>query len=191
LITGKNGKIINPFTNYRYEGDFVSGMKHGYGMEDCEEYTFEGNYVVDKKEGEGKIKYKLKDDYYEGNFSNDAINGNGTYIWANKHTYTGNFVDGKMEGKGTYKWPSGEEYTGDYQNNIKMGMGVFKWPNGKIFEGPFVNGNPNGEGKLIYDGKIINAKFIDGKLDNSSLNDRGPKFKRKNKMGSDKSLPKI
>lgn len=166
-------------------------MKHGFGIEECEEYIYEGNYAVDKKEGKGKIKYKLKDDYYEGCFSNDAINGQGSYTWANKHVYNGDFIDGKMEGKGTYKWPTGEEYRGDYHNNIKMGMGVFIWPNGKIFEGPFVNGNPNGEGKLIYDGKTINAKFIDGKLDSSSLNEKGPKFRRKNKLSSDKSLTKV
>lgn len=160
-------------------GEFLDGKKHGLGAEECEEYFYEGSFAADKKEGNGQIKYKLKDDCYEGNFVNDAINGVGSYTWANKHAYTGSFVDGKMEGQGTYKWPSGEEYTGDYKNNIKMGYGVFKWPNGKIFEGPFVNGNPNGEGKLIYEGKIINAKFIDGKLDSSSLSERGPKFKRK------------
>jgi hypothetical protein len=117
------------------------------------------------KEGKGKLVYKKTNDTYEGDFSNNDINGFGFYVWAsNKHTYKGTFKSGKMNGKGTYTWPDGGEYYGDYINNVKEGRGIFKWPNGREFDGPFANGKPHGVGMLTVGEKKQEAEFLDGKL---------------------------
>ena len=40
-------------------------------------------------------------DILEGNWYEDQLNGNGTYIWGgNSKKYTGNFLNGKMHGYG-------------------------------------------------------------------------------------------
>ena len=50
---------------------------------------------------------------FEGNFSNDEINGEGTFLWANKKkAYVGDFVKSKMDGKGKMIYSTGQIVTG-------------------------------------------------------------------------------
>jgi hypothetical protein len=163
LLNGKGAKI-NFEGTITYTGMFKNGLKEGEGIEECEEYIYEGEYKNDLKEGKGKLKYKRNNDSYEGEFSDNAINGIGNYTWSNKHTYRGSFLYGKMHGKGIYRWPDGGEYIGDYNNNIKEGRGRFRWPNGREFDGPFVSGNPHGIGILNVNGKTQEVEFIDGRV---------------------------
>ena len=46
-----------------------------------------GTFVNDKKQGNGKLKYKSKEDVYIGEFKNNTITGVGKYIWKNKDVY--------------------------------------------------------------------------------------------------------
>jgi hypothetical protein len=147
-----------------YTGEFKNGLKHGFGTEETSEHIYTGNFLNDKKEGQGKLAYKQIKDEYEGEFRDNAITGMGFYTWANQDTFKGTFLKGKMHGRGLYKWPDGGEYEGEYINNIKEGQGRFKWSNGKIFEGPFKNGRPNGIGKLFIDNNIYEVEFSEGKL---------------------------
>ncbi len=151
-----------------YIGQFKNGLKDGVGIDENNEHFYEGEFREDKKEGKGKLKYKIIQDTYEGEFKDNAITGTGFYIWSNRDTYEGTFLNGKMEGRGKYKWPDGGEYEGDYRNNIKEGVGRFKWSNGKIFEGPFKNGKPHGVGKLIISNVSYEVEFKDGKLTHNS-----------------------
>ena len=118
----------------------------------------------DLKEGKGKLSYKNTANVYEGNFSQNNINGFGTYVWENKHTYIGTFLNGKMHGSGTYNWPDVGEYTWEYINNIKDGEGIFRWPNGRVYKGKFLNGNPHGFGTCIVGNKSSEVEFINGKI---------------------------
>ena len=148
-----------------YEGMFEKGLKNGKGVEITEDFTYTGNYIDDKKEGQGHIEYKRTGDIYTGNFNKGSINGCGDYTWGNQNNYKGDFKLGKMHGKGKYTWPDGSEYEGDYKNNIKEGFGKFKWVGNRVFIGPFIGGKPHGKGKLIVDGKSeVDATFIEGKL---------------------------
>jgi hypothetical protein len=146
--------------------------------------TYLKAHIKKTKEGQGKLKYKKNKDFYEGEFSNNAINGYGFYTWSNKHTYKGTFNYGKMHGKGAYQWPDGGEYYGDYNNNIKEGKGKFKWPNGREFDGPFSNGNPHGIGILTVGDKIQQVEFIDGKVN------KGFKRAKTNAVGMRENLQK-
>ena len=166
FINGKaNGKGMKKnINNCIYIGDLINNLKDGYGKEETNEHIYEGEFKNDKKNGNGKLIYKLLNDIYEGEFKDNCITGVGFYTWKNKDIYKGSFVNGKMHGKGFYKWPDGGEYYGDYYNNIKEGNGKFKWPNGRIFEGQFKNGKPNGFGKLIIGKDQFKVEFKDGRL---------------------------
>ena len=162
-LQGLGSKVCLNGTSY--EGGFRNGLKHGTGKEICYEYVYIGEFVEDKKEGNGQIEYKISKDKYKGSFKNDFISGYGEYTWSNKNYYKGDFKNGKMHGRGKYKWPDGSEFEGEYKDNIKEGHGRFKWKGNKEFIGPFENGKPHGKGKLTIDGKSeVNAIFIDGKL---------------------------
>ena len=160
-----------------YIGDFVNGVREGKGKEETKELVYEGQFSKDKKNGKGKLIYKLLNDSYEGDFVDNLITGEGKYKWTNGETYEGSFVNGKMHGRGIYRWPDGGVYEGEYINNIKEGKGVFKWANGKIFDGEFKKGKPSGPGFLTVRDKKFKVIFKDGKLE-GKLEDLSSKGQR-------------
>ena len=173
ILNGK-GEILKIDESRRkniYKGDIKIFKKEGKGIEKTNDYTYEGDFLNDLKQGKGKIKYNITGDYYEGDFKKGALTGKGYYIWKNKNTYLGDFVDGKMHGKGLYKWPDGNEYEGEYINNIKEGDGIFRWKDGRIYKGNFENGKPHGKGKLTVNGISFNALFENGKFLGEIQND--------------------
>ncbi len=51
-------------------------------------------------------------DLYEGYWSNNYFNGQGTYIWNDGRKYKGKFVDDLPEGYGIMEYPDGDVYEG-------------------------------------------------------------------------------
>jgi hypothetical protein len=43
------------------------------------------------------------------------MNGNGTYIWANKRKYEGTWVNNQKHGKGVYTLENGEKYNVEWK----------------------------------------------------------------------------
>ena len=150
-----------------YKGEFIDGEKSGKGEEDSSEGHFVGNFYHDKKNGKGKMIYKISGDEYEGDYKNDLFDGKGHYIWkTNGQQYTGDYKNGLMHGKGLLQYSESEFYKGDFVNGKKEGEGELHMGNGKSYVGPFVNGRPNGIG--IFDNGINfkgEVEFIDGKMD--------------------------
>ena len=61
----------------------------------------------------GMGQYSIKDRYtYNGQFSNDDIEGTGVCEWLNGKKYEGTWKANKMDGKGVFKWQDGKEYNG-------------------------------------------------------------------------------
>ena len=150
-----------------YKGEFMDGEKSGKGEEDSNEGYFVGNYYHDKKNGKGKMKYKLSGDEYEGDYKNDLFDGQGHYIWKmTGQQYTGDYKGGIMHGKGVFEYSEGEYYKGDFVNGKKEGEGELHMGNGRSYIGPFVNGRPDGIG--IFDNGINfkgEVEFSEGKMD--------------------------
>ena len=169
-LTGKGIKysFIN---NLLYKGDFAQSKKEGKGEEISNEGKFIGNFMNDKKNGEGKMIYSLSGDIYEGNYKDDLFDGKGHYIWKiSGQEYTGEYKKGLMHGKGLFEWSEGEFYRGSFVNGKREGNGEIHWANGRSFIGPFVNGRPQGIGIFdngnYYKGEI---EFKDGKLNRDYL----------------------
>ena len=164
-ITGKGEKFILK-KKLHYKGEFIKGEKSGMGEENSNEGKFVGNFYKDKKNGKGKMIYKISGDTYEGDYKNDLFDGNGHYIWKTTgQEYKGEYKDGQMHGKGLFEWSEGEFYRGNFVNGVKEGDGEIHMGNGRSFIGPFVNGRPNGIG--IFDNGINfkgEMEFIDGKM---------------------------
>ena len=175
LLNGQ-GKKISFDNNYSYIGSWKENNKSGIGSEETSEYIYTGNFENNKKQGKGKFFLKILNENYEGEFTEDEITGNGTYLWSNKDIYTGELFESKMNGKGVYRWPDGSEYKGDYILNVKEGFGEYKMKDNKIYRGPFINGKPEGKGTLEINGKINDVEFVNGKLKKDDNKKKKKKF---------------
>ena len=164
---GLNGKGLryNKEINHIYRGDFLNGLRHGYGKDYRNNSKYEGEFRKDKKCGKGKILFD-SGDTYEGEFNDNKFNGYGHYVWfKNGHEYEGNYLNGKFHGEGFYRWGKNEYYSGEYVNGVKEGEGEISYADGKKFFVNFTNGKPNGIGIFQdKDGNRCEVEFINGKI---------------------------
>ena len=164
-VTGKGEKFALR-KRAVYIGEFLDGEKSGKGEENSNEGNFVGNFYHDKKNGKGKMIYKLTGDMYEGDYKNDLFDGKGNYIWkATGQKYSGDYKNGLMHGNGLLEYSEGEYYKGEFVNGLKEGQGELHMSGGRSYVGPFANGRPNGIG--IFDNGINfkgEIEFIDGKI---------------------------
>ena len=89
--THTNGKL-------QYQGEFVNGVAHGFGIQVDEE----------------SIKYV-------GFWENGQRHGFGQFMWKDGRQYQGFFNNGNFEGKGLYFWANGDIYIGEFKNNSSNG----------------------------------------------------------------------
>ena len=61
-------------------------------------YCYEGNWVNDCQDGQGKETWESNNSNYVGYFKNSKKNGHGRYEWADGSYYDGNFMNGVFEG---------------------------------------------------------------------------------------------
>ena len=151
-------------SNIKYSGITKDFKREGYGNETTQEYTYEGNFHNDKKDGKGKLRYIKYGDIYEGEFKEGKISGKGKYTFHDKSEYIGNFKNHDMDGEGTFKWPNGNIYKGKYVKGKREGSGIYKLANGSYFKGIFKNGKPYGPGLINKDGNTFKSEYINGKF---------------------------
>jgi hypothetical protein len=134
------GKQSYFFSNEIYEGNFVNDKRHGNGkLIENNGDTYDGNFENDKKHGFGIL---ISPNYfkYEGGFENDKISGNGKFIWfTNGNMYEGGFINGKQYGNGKYTLSNGDFYEGYFNGSIKNGIFILKTLNGDIYEEMYCN----------------------------------------------------
>ncbi|XP_027254307.2 MORN repeat-containing protein 1 isoform X3 [Cricetulus griseus] len=93
------GVYVYPNSFFRYEGEWKGGKKHGHG------------------------KLLFKDgSYYEGEFVDGEITGEGYQYWAwSGNTYSGQFVLGEPQGHGIMKYKAGGFYEGELLQGLREG----------------------------------------------------------------------
>ena len=98
-----------------------------------------GNWVNDRRHGQGKMTYKESGKVEEGEWEDgEFIQGSCTW---NKGTWKGDVYEGSFEqfkrhGHGTYTWKNGDIYVGNWVNNRRQGQGKMTYKeSGKVEEG--------------------------------------------------------
>ena len=109
------------------EGKFINGVVNGKGELITNKFHYKGNFVNNKLQGYGKMKFLIEGHEYEGIFKGNQI-----------------------ERKGIFKWKNGDKYIGEIKNGKLNGKGKYYYSNGDIFEGNFINGIKQSNGKMIY-----------------------------------------
>jgi hypothetical protein len=112
------GKMINPKTEEKYEGEWRNGKRDGRGVE----------FYAD---GEKK---------YVGNFKNGKYEGNGSFFYKNGDKYVGKYKNGAMnDDKGYYIFNNNIRLVARVENNIKHGKAMRIYPDGRREDTYFVN----------------------------------------------------
>lgn len=68
---------------------------------------------------------------YEGEFSDDNLQGWGIIQYANGNHYSGQFVQDKMDGYGEYYAVNGDTFVGEWKQDQKYGFGILHVPQPK------------------------------------------------------------
>ena len=160
-----------------YEGYYLSGAKHGYGILNSlvENKITKGIFEKDKIKF-GRITYK--DWIIEGEFINGLKDGyNIEYDGLKRKQYEGQYKNGKKEGIGIKYYDNGNyNYIGYFKNNLEDIFGFMYTSSGKVFyAGHIKKGqkkgfgiynayDQNGEKIYQYSGYWINDDKCDGYL---------------------------
>lgn len=122
------GVYIYPNSFFRYEGEWRGGKTHG----------------------RGKLLFK-DGSYYEGEFVDGEIMGEGCRHWASSgNTYSGQFVFGEPQGRGVMKYKAGGRYEGELSHGMREGHGCLVDQDGQVYRGSFHNNKRHGRGQMAF-----------------------------------------
>lgn len=99
------------------------------------------------REGFGKLIHPSNDnseigqEYYEGEWKNDKMEGIGVYHYSNGDIYEGEWKDNLHNGLGGYTFTDGSKYDGDWKDHRMHGTGKYWDINGVVWAGEFRDGN--------------------------------------------------
>eukprot|EP00928_Gymnodinium_smaydae_P007574 TRINITY_DN12713_c0_g4_i3.p1 TRINITY_DN12713_c0_g4~~TRINITY_DN12713_c0_g4_i3.p1 ORF type:complete len:808 (+),score=195.95 TRINITY_DN12713_c0_g4_i3:77-2500(+) len=136
----------------RYEGQLsvVTGLREGRGTYYYRNdyFRYEGEWLEGLKHGSGRLG--LADGgFYDGAFVHGEMTGEGTRNWADGSTYTGDFLEGLRHGMGIFEKPDGTQYNGSWKNGQYSGAGEFLLPRGSgSYIGEFQEHRFHGRGEL-------------------------------------------
>ncbi|XP_049474208.1 MORN repeat-containing protein 1 isoform X4 [Panthera uncia] len=122
------GVYVYPNSFFRYEGEWKGGKKHG----------------------RGKLLFK-DGGYYEGEFTDGEITGEGCRIWASSgNTYSGQFVLGEPQGRGIMTYRAGGCYEGELSHGVREGYGRLVDRDGQAYWGWFHDNQRHGQGHMVF-----------------------------------------
>ena len=144
-----------------YRGWWKNDKQDKFGIEKWPKLDFIGDYVNGVKEGYGimNIKYGL----YEGEMKGGNFNGIGKFIFNDKRKYEGEFTNNKMEGYGILYLPNNKIFVGQFKDDLQNGFGVF-YKNKKIYIGFWQNSLLEGEVIIVEGNKIKKQIWDEGRV---------------------------
>ena len=72
-------------------------------------FRYEGDWVDGVRQGKGKYVSKSSGGVYDGEYKNDKKDGSGKYVWSNGDWYEGEWKQGLRHGQGVYVWKDKNE----------------------------------------------------------------------------------
>ncbi|KAL4473619.1 hypothetical protein ABPG74_022483 [Tetrahymena malaccensis] len=168
----KNGSVGNLLQeSVCYSGELANWSITGKGKRLYIDGSYEGELLRDKKTNQGTLTYK-NGDKYVGKWLED-MQEKGTYYYSKEkdHYYEGEWKDGVMCGQGKFSYTSGGVYEGEVKDGKRHGKGKYRYANGNTYEGDWFENNQHGEGKFTYavnngeGGDIYQGQFQKGKFE--------------------------
>nr|DAZ40298.1 MAG TPA: hypothetical protein [Caudoviricetes sp.] len=166
-LNNQNIRSNEPLNTYQYGSDSIG------------DYQISGLQHNDNLTGRGKLQYisgRLKGQYYEGEFVNGQINGNGIFYQSDGKQVVGNFKNGLNGYVKVYDKTRNLLFEGGF-NGSYHGKGVYYNSDGSTFQGEWSNGQIiSGKGTLrirLNSGIIV--KDI-GTFERGNLQGRGKRY---------------
>ena len=174
------GKLVTQYYELKglWKNDMFSGWgrqrnmkKWGKGKLISDKIIYEGDFINNKKEGKGRIKFLESNVIYEGTFINDNIEGYGIFKYTNGNIYEGEVKNWKMNGNGAYKYRNGKILKGRFVDNKIVNYENIQ----PSFYSPLIRQSINnefGNEKFFYhyeSKKIINNKENENNMNNYIL----------------------
>lgn len=147
-----------------YIGNFENGGLNGTFMVYHPSYIYIGELLNGEKTGKGKILFITKNGtckyFYDGNFLNDNIEGEGNIFYMNGNIYTGRVTNKKQINESTeVQLPNLDFYFSKY--------GIMKYNSDSTYIGEWDSGERKGYGKLINN--KLNSAIKKGLWENNKL----------------------
>ncbi|XP_018592023.1 MORN repeat-containing protein 1-like [Scleropages formosus] len=161
LLRDGFGVYVYPNSFFRYEGQWRMGKKHGRGKFIMKDGSFyEGDFVDGEIEGNGVRYWARTGDSYSGQFHCGELHGFGVMEYGSGHRYEGQFSYGLREGHGVLSDKVGHRYEGSFHENKKHGEGKMKFRNGDRYEGDWLLDQRQGHGVMRYrDGSVYEGQW--------------------------------
>ena len=131
----------NPSTLLRYSGDWCEDKMGGFGTLDyVNGDKYDGNLQNNLQHGEGTMTYACKN-IYKGYWIDGLREGFGIFTNSDGSIiYEGDWTLDTMEGNGTLRYTSGDVYKGEFISNMEWGTRTLRCTNGYTFTGQFEKG---------------------------------------------------
>ena len=159
---------IKKYKNAAYKGqvNLESRKREGFGVLLSDgNRIYEGQWLADKRNGQGYETYK-NGGSYRGGFKANKPHGKGIYTWANGEVYDGEWVHSCKTGFGVWRGLAADTYMGEWRDNKVWGFGVHQWQNGDKYEGEWARSLKNGQGTDFFANQDkYNGEYKDGKPD--------------------------
>ena len=141
-----------------YDGQFVGDKRHGDGTLTTLEGViyYEGKWQNNKKHGHGRYTYK-NGSIYDGEWRNNKKHGSGRYTRTDNSVYVGEWKNNKRNGHGTYTYANGSFYDGEWKNDKKHGHGTYTDADGSVYNGEWQNGKQLEEFEIAFDSEWQNG----------------------------------
>lgn len=149
LVAGQpqgTGELKLP-SGEHYIGEFEAGDRHGIGTQSTNAGTYQGDWRNDAAEGQGVFEAS-NGDRYQGTYQDGQRQGYGELNAADGSRYLGDWHLDQPHGQGELKMPDGQHYVGNWQEGQRDGYGELKDSVGNHYAGTWVAGQRQGFGKL-------------------------------------------
>ncbi|GIQ79957.1 hypothetical protein KIPB_000672 [Kipferlia bialata] len=152
-----------------YEGEWLNGMRHGYGT--CVippalgDQAYTGEWKEDLRSGFGVMTYG-DGTIYRGQWKNDFASGYGCMTFpSDGDEIRGQFLTGMQDGYAVCTRASGEVYEGEWVKGKRCGHAKVTHPNGTVTEGEYKDNKPCGVATCVFDnGDMYEGGYIDDKM---------------------------
>lgn len=162
-VLDKYGKIVGLNMS---GADIIGGNTTHLRMSNSKVNDFISEHLISGLLFQGQHNVKFDDGNYFGNFVNDKKEGQGTFVTDKGTTYIGAWLNDKKNGQGTQTWENGSRkvYEGSWVYGKPEGLGKMQYTNGDTYEGDWKNGRFDGKGTQIKaDGRIYKGTWINAK----------------------------